>query len=252
MNIFDRWERWFASELHKSLSRVLGAENLPDSVELFQKLVEDLSHDCLSSAGERRLPYKYLVVKVGVRDEGLRDALRKVFENRAVVTSGIRRGLQELGCACPAPLRIDVSPVDETRSELTSGSYEYSGFVELPPPPLIRLTVKSGRADQAAYVLQKRAIYIGRNREIRNRDGGVIRRNDVVFQNSVVSRTHARIDFDDEMVRYRLFDNASRTGTTIFRENYSVAVPSGPAGGAWLYSGDEIHLGSAHLLVEIC
>ncbi len=251
MSVFDKWERRVESELRRVLTGVLGSEKLPDCVELLHRLVEDLSRDCIASAGERKLPFKYLAVRVGVQDEGLRAAMAETFRSRSTLTAGIRRGLEELGCACQRPMRIDAVAVEEAVLDSPQRGYDYSGSLELPPPSTLKLTITRGSAVRTVYMLQQRSILIGRDHEIHDRKGSLIRRNDVVFLEPIVSRTHARIEFDDETVRYRLFDDSSRAGSVIFRGNQSVVVPSGSTGGAWLSSGDEIHFGSARLLVEI-
>jgi len=68
--------------------------------------------------------------------------------------------------------------------------------------------------------------------------------------NSTVSREHAHIKFDFDTGWYRLYDDASRFGSRIYRGGQIIDVPQGPVGGAWLRSGDEVHLGQARLGVD--
>ena len=53
------------------------------------------------------------------------------------------------------------------------------------------------------------------------------------------------------LATYRLCDDRSAHGTSVQRNGTTIAVPAGPRG-VRLQSGDEIALGEARLLVQIC
>jgi hypothetical protein len=111
------------------------------------------------------------------------------------------------------------------------------------------LTVIEGSRRQSVELYQRLAL-LGRDGEVRDRAGRLLRRNTVELNNPGVSRIHARIEFVDEAAAYRLFDDANRHTTSIVRDGKAIDVPGGSAGGAWLRSGDEIHLGPVRVLVE--
>src|SRR5690606_18918397 len=96
---------------------------------------------------------------------------------------------------------------------------------------------------------------IGRLRELVDSSRRVVRRNDIVFAdgadeaNSSVSRGHAHIIFDPGEQDYRIFDDNSEYGTTVFRDGRSLTAPTGPPGER-LKPGDEIYLGAVCMRFE--
>ena len=119
------------------------------------------------------------------------------------------------------------------------------------------MTVLKGSAEKALYEMKKDRILVGRLPEVLDREGRMIRRNDVVFLdngeevNASVGRAHSRIWFDSEKQEFRIMDEVSRYGTRIMREGRSIEVPSGNTRGVRLRSGDEIYFGRACLRFEI-
>jgi hypothetical protein len=105
--------------------------------------------------------------------------------------------------------------------------------------------------------MKKERILVGRLAEVMDREGRLIRKNDVAFLdneedvNSTVGRIHARIWFDHERKDYCIIDEASRYGTRVIREGRSIEVPGGNTRGLRLRSGDEIYFGQACLRFEI-
>ena len=85
----------------------------------------------------------------------------------------------------------------------------------------------------------------------------MVRRNQVAFlesgegANATVSRAHAHILYDPESRAYRLFDDHSAYGTSLFRSGGLVAVPAGASRGVALESGDEIYFGQARARFEM-
>jgi hypothetical protein len=86
-----------------------------------------------------------------------------------------------------------------------------------------------------------------------DREGRIVRRNDVVFLesdeeiNCSVGRTHARIWFDSEKNEFFILDEGSRYGTRILRGGSVIEVPAGEPEGVRLQSGDEVYCGQACL-----
>jgi hypothetical protein len=101
--------------------------------------------------------------------------------------------------------------------------------------------------------LKKERILIGRTPDVMDREGRIIRKNDVVFidndgeVNATVGYSHARIWWDFEEKKFFLMDESSRYGTCIVRQGRSMEVPEGNYCGIHLYAGDEIYCGQACL-----
>lgn len=122
--------------------------------------------------------------------------------------------------------------------------------------PVLRLAVLKGSAAQPAYSFDAERIYLGRLAEVLDGAGRVRRRNDVAFLeegevNQTVSREHARIAWDAESRSFWLRDEASASGTVIFRAGRSIEVSRHDRRGVRLESGDEVYLGRAAVRVEV-
>ena len=113
--------------------------------------------------------------------------------------------------------------------------------------------IAKSAAEPASFRASRTRIQLGRMKEVIDRNGQVVRRNDLAFAdngdevNSTVGRAHATIFFDEETGEYRIADERSRFGTRIFRDSRSIEVPPGKPRGIKLRSGDEIYLGRACL-----
>jgi hypothetical protein len=123
--------------------------------------------------------------------------------------------------------------------------------------PEVRLVVTRGAAEQPEYRLKKGRILVGNLRDVYDREGRMVRRNDLVFIdngddiNSTVARVHARIWYDPEVRVFCIMDEGSRYGTRIVREGRSIEIPGGDLRGVGLRSGDEICFGQASLRFEL-
>jgi hypothetical protein len=142
-----------------------------------------------------------------------------------------------------------------TSSEIAARSLCKVDFIKparslSPDVPEIGLVVSRGTAEQLEYRLKKERILIGRTPDVTDREGRIIRKNDVVFLdndeevNATVGYSHARIWWDFEEKKFYLMDESSRYGTCIVRQGRSLEVPEG---GIPIYAGDEIYCGQACL-----
>jgi hypothetical protein len=140
---------------------------------------------------------------------------------------------------------------------LFSLDFVKSNFLSKREIPETNLTVKKGHAEQPVYRLKKERILIGRLSEVMDREGRLVRRNDIVFTdndddvNSTVGRTHARIWFDFEKQEFRIMDEISRYGTRVLRDGRALEIPGGNPRGVRLRSGDEIYCGQACIRFEL-
>ena len=131
--------------------------------------------------------------------------------------------------------------------------------VEAPPavvPSSIELAVTSGAADRRRFTFGADRIDIGRGVDVIDTRQRVLRRNLIAFNddsdaaNQTVSRRHAHVLYREASREYRVYDDGSARGTSIFRKGVTIPVPSGSRGVA-LQSDDEVILGTARLRVKI-
>jgi pSer/pThr/pTyr-binding forkhead associated (FHA) protein len=99
---------------------------------------------------------------------------------------------------------------------------------------------------------------VGRVREVRDRDGRLVRRNTVVISdahdpNGTVSRRHAHVKAVTGPEGHRFFavyDDGSRYGTRIVRNGETLTVHPGTLG-VRLRDGDELHFGEVMAFVRL-
>lgn len=125
-------------------------------------------------------------------------------------------------------------------------------------PQLARLTLLSGEAYRENYLITKKVTYIGRLRNVIDRENNImIRRNDFIFArnldenspNSSVSRQHATIKFVDG--KFFVHDNGSANGTSIERAGVApLEVLPGNPHGVRLENYDIIRFGTAIVRFE--
>jgi hypothetical protein len=131
-----------------------------------------------------------------------------------------------------------------------------------PPPPLlplipVLLRTVEGASSEPVFVADRLRVNIGRERDVVDAQGRAVRRNDLFFPETVepinasVSRSHAHIRFDRKSGEWRIYDDGSKLGTSIFREGRRIEVPAHAPRGAMLLPGDEICLGQARLRLEV-
>ena len=105
--------------------------------------------------------------------------------------------------------------------------------------------------------MKKERILVGSLSEVLDREGRMVRKNDVVFPNSggeinsSVGYAHSRIWFDFERGEFCILDEVSRYGTRIVRDGLTIEVPSGDTSGIRLQSGDDIYFGQAGVRFEL-
>ena len=128
----------------------------------------------------------------------------------------------------------------------------------LPAPtaelPALRLTVVAGQCEQPDYTFQQRAIAIGRGATPTD-TAGRMRHNQIAFlevrdgTTETVARAHARLEFDDDLHAYVLFNESSTNPTFIRRDGRNLRVAPRDPRGVRVEPGDELQLGRAVLKV---
>jgi hypothetical protein len=159
--------------------------------------------------------------------------------------------LEERGCSAGrVPVTVEIvegsgQPVEIEYVQALQSSSEKDR-------PVAYLTVIRGKASVPKIRISGDRIYIGRMIEVRHKDGSVIRRNDVPFEESetTVARKHAWVQYEPETERYRVFNDPTNTGrgTQVVRNGST--LQSDTVRGVELRHSDEIHLGNCVVRFE--
>ena len=126
------------------------------------------------------------------------------------------------------------------------------------PAPVVE-QFKSARltTPDLEFILDQPLINLGRDHEVVDTSGRVIRRNDLFFpetefaNSTTVSRTHAHLRFDSATGEWRIFDDGSSLGTSLFRDGRVIQIPGHASRGVALRHGDEINLGQVRLHFDL-
>jgi hypothetical protein len=117
------------------------------------------------------------------------------------------------------------------------------------PRPPARLTVLEGNAEVKELDIDRNLLYIGRLKQVINSKTGLERQNQLAFDASeaTVSRKHARLEYDADSGKFRLFNDPEIT--SVSRDGRG--IPCDVTRGLQLRSGDELILGRARIRFEI-
>jgi hypothetical protein len=254
MKPLDRIESWLAQQFGRIAAPVSGPPPPPAVLEIRRDVLNDVrSHIQPKGHDEYFFEHNVIAIRVGAADLKLASVYEAGLIEGETLETDIRNLLKTAGCT-PRGLEISIG-IDESGSPLTV-QYERrkQAVTTVAPSPIrVRLKVLSGKTDQSEYELQAERINLGRMRSVASPTGGLIRRNDVAFDETEVSvaREHAYIRRDRATGKFRLCDYLSGdSATRLFREGRAISVPKGSDHGTQLRTADEIHLGNASVLFE--
>jgi hypothetical protein len=246
-------------KIQRRIDRIFGRGAAATPLEMRREILDRVEDHIVVRGGKRLFPFDRICVHLLEREADKRAILSAAFEEEDALAGDIRQLLKKSGCELPADLEItldfaeseeaDAVPVERFRLEFVRARRQAPARRQGSPDA--KFAVVKGTAEQPVYRLTKEHIQIGRLGELLDREGHVVRRNDVAFLdngedvNSTVGRAHATVTFNREKGEFRIVDELSRYGTRIFRDGRPIAVPGGNARGIRLRSGDEIYLGHA-------
>jgi hypothetical protein len=254
-----------AQLIRRGVQNVLGNRGAPIHSEVRRAILEQIKSGIISDASGRQFPYGKVIVWLHPPARAMRNAFEASFVRNNSLKTEIEGILKDAAVRLPDPFEIKVelyqslafNPADSSPHPLFQ-----LDFVK--PAPLIKieapettLVISKGSAEHPAYRLRKERILIGRSQDVLDREGRLVRKNDVAFLdngeaiNSTVSRAHARIWFDFEQNEFFIMDEGSGCGTLIVREEHPIEVPAGNPCGIRLRSGDAIYCGQAGLLFDL-
>ena len=272
MRILDKVTR-----LEKKLQQLSRRDDVAlEPIEVRRAFLDDVE-DMIQPAGRshRVFPYDRLTFQVVAAGASTRAAMVAVLGGSDDLLAAVRERLREVGCDVPSDLEVRLRLLKKAasgwppgRSWLVTGERTKDAAaggregtraaargteprtVEAPARGRLYLTVLKGSTTRRTYPLAGERVNVGRLAEVMDRDRRVIRRNQVVFDesddpvNATVSRAHAHIRISPSG-ECRLFDDRSSYGTRIFRGGQTISLPPTGARGTRLREGDEIYFGQA-------
>jgi hypothetical protein len=255
VSLFSDVERNLDLRFRKWTEKIFGASQSDDLVLLRRAVLDQIESKVTTiRRGKRLFPYNRLRIRFTATDSARRELLNAAFGKNLL--EDIRECLSRTGSDVPAGLSLDVETV-EVGPEPFEILYEVRNAVGASAThEPARLEVVSGKANREFVLLDTPRLGIGRLAEIVDRQERIVRRNELVFDesldelNSSVSRAHAHIVFESGAGEYRIYDDSSEYGTRIFRGGRSIQVPASSRGER-LVPGDEIYLGRVRLRFDI-
>jgi len=260
----------FLKQIEKALDQRLrgifgGSGSEPgarEAIELYRDALDQISASASAGKrGDRIFPFDLIRIELMAATPERKAVLETLFEP-AQMLEDIRASLVEERVAAPRELAVQIHFPPEATAELRvicekattqlTESQE-AAVVQATPAKLI---TKSGIASAEIFPVERPHVNIGRVPEVVDSVGRPVRRNDIHFPegaheaNSTVSRSHAHLRFDSGGGEWRIYDDGSSLGTSIFRDGRRIEVPAHASRGVALRSGDEIYLGQACLLFE--
>ena len=257
---------------HRLRSIFAGGEDEPgarEAVELYRDALDQIgSRATPGKRGERIFPFNRITVELAAEDAERKAVLETIFDP-AQFGDDVRATLREERVTPPGDLTINIhfpeNPLVDLRVLCERDKTEAAPSAPAPPPPpapaLVallpaRLLTVTGVASAPEFYLERPRVNLGREAEITDSLGRAVRRNELFFPeaaheaNPSVSRAHAHIHFDPAAQEWRIFDDGSSIGTTLFREGRRIDVPAHAGRGVALRHGDEIYLGQVRLQFE--
>ncbi len=228
-----------------------------EAIELYRDALDRIgARASVGKRGERIFPFDLIRIELRAENAERKAVLESLFDAGQLVED-IRATLAEERVTLPANLTVAVHYPGEAESEMTvvcEKSDRSKPAVEAVKPFIpARLTTVLGASNAHEFAVDKPHVNIGRESEVVDALGRTVRRNDLFFPdgtheaNASISRSHAHIQFDRASGEWRIFDDGSTFGTSLFRAGKRIEVPAHSARGVLLRDGDEIYLGQVRL-----
>jgi hypothetical protein len=230
-----------------------------------QGILDEIESRIVSNTGGKHFPFGKAIVRLQPQTEAQRNSFEKAFLHQGALKADILQKLTDSQSRYPdefeAIIEIrrgtDTDPAKASPRPLFEMNFIKHNPVRRRDIPETKLFITKGTAERAEYRIKKERILIGSLSEVLDREGRMVRKNDVVFPsngseiNISVGYSHARIWFDFEKGEFCILDEVSRYGTRIVRAGLTIEVPSRDTNGIRLQSGDEIYFGQAGLRFEL-
>jgi hypothetical protein len=267
MSLLRRIEKSLDQRLRSIFSGGDSEPGAREAIELYRDALDQIAGRATAGKrGDRIFPFNLITIELAAENAERKAVLETLFDP-GQLGDDIRATLKEERVTPPPDLTVAVkypenAPVEmrvvceraEPPQMAPAGDIILPKAVELVPARLLTIT---GVSSEAEFTLDRMRINLGREHEITDALGRAIRRNELFFPeqaheaNPSVSRSHAHIRFDESSGEWRIFDDGSSIGTTLFREGRRIDVPAHAGRGVALRQGDEIYLGQVRLRFEI-
>jgi FHA domain-containing protein len=264
MSLLRRIEKSLDQRLRSLFSGGNQEPEAREAVELYRDALDQIAARVTAGKrGDRIFPFNLITIELRA-DGGERKAILETLFDPGQLGEDIRATLKEERVIPPADLTVTVKyPADalvEMRVVCERGKTEpqpaaVPAAAAIQPVPARLLTI-IGVSSAPEFALDRMRINLGRAEEITDSLGRTIRRNELFFPehaheaNPSVSRSHAHIRFEGSSGEWRIFDDGSSIGTTLFRDGRRIDVPAHAGRGVALRPGDEIYLGQVRLRFE--
>jgi hypothetical protein len=201
--------------------------------------------------GEYLFPFTGIKVELFAGDATLQGSLEAIFSLPGFADD-VKAAISDRGCtASKLDVQVVVNLVEAPAVPYRI-AYQRSaapGPGTSVPRPRARLVVLEGRAEVKELAIERDLMYIGRLKDVVNSRTGLERQNQLAFDasESTVSRKHARLEYDPDSGKFRLFNDPEQT--SVSRDGRG--IPCDATRGLQLRSGDQLILGRARVRFEI-
>ena len=240
---------------------MFGVQDVQASQEVRKEIFRRLEAAVSMEKDAEVFPFKKVGIRLRPPTKSIAREFKATFMENSLLKSDALRMLKEARIQFPPDLEITVDLQEEIGPwiEETESVPLYEMEFEEPVNaadyeiPEIVLEVIKGSAEQSVYRISKDRLLIGCLPKVRDREGRLVRINNVVFPdtgneiNATVGDMHARIWFDFKRREFRVMDESSLYGTRIVRGGHTIEVPAENPRGVGLRSGDAIYFGQACL-----
>ena len=228
-----------------------------EAVELYRDALDQIAGRVTpGKRGDRLFPFNLVTVELRADDSERKAALETLFDP-GQLGDDIRATLKAERVTPPEDLTVAVKFPEEAQDELRVVCERSVKTLHQPGAPVAitpaRLVTITGVSSIPECYLDRVRVNLGRVEDVADAAGKTIRHNELFFPeeahevNLSVSRAHAHVAFDAVSGEWRIFDDGSSVGTTLFRGGKRVDVPPHAGRGVALRAGDEIYLGQARL-----
>jgi hypothetical protein len=228
-----------------------------EAIELYREALDLIAaRVTVGKRSERLFPFNSITIELMATSQERKAVLDALFDAGQLV-SDIRATLNEERASPPGDLTVMVHYPEDATSELRVFCEKTEQTAAPAASPAVSLKAARLCTPALEFTLDRPAINLGREHEVVDVAGHVIRRNDLFFPpaefeaSDTVSRAHAHIRFDQVSGDWRIFDDGSSLGTCLFREGRRIDIPGHASRGVALRDGDEINLGQVRLNFEL-
>jgi hypothetical protein len=258
MSLLRRIEKSLDQRLRAIFSGGSNEAGAREAIELYRDALEQIAKRAtVGKRGDRVFPFDLITIELRAENPERKAVLETLFDP-GQLGDDIRAALREERIALPPDLTIAVRYPEEATLEMRV-ICERAEKPALPVATAVaegRLITLTGISSEPDFALDRLRVNLGREAEVLDALGRALRRNELFFAeqaheaNASVSRSHAHIHFDAASGEWRIYDDGSSLGTSLFREGRRIDVPAHASRGVALRPGDEIYLGQVRLRFE--